>query len=201
MSASRQIVVFDRVSADGYFSAPDGNLNWVVPDPEIDKEGAAGIPGTDTILFGRRTYDMFERFWPHVQGDGPAPDPHSPGRYTPEMRAFATMLNQMKKIVFSRTRKSVTWNNSQLVEELDPHEIEKMKREPGKSMMIFGSGSLVSQLTQHGLVDEYQFIVGPMLLGSGRTLVSGLPAVTKLELIEAKPFPSGNIRLRYRRAA
>src|SRR4029079_11696089 len=102
MSASRQIVVFDRVSADGYFSAPDGNLNWVVPDPEIDKEGAAGssghghdrvraadTPGTDTILFGRRTYDMFERFWPHVQGDGPAPDPHSPGRYTPEMRAFA----------------------------------------------------------------------------------------------------------------
>jgi dihydrofolate reductase len=68
-------------------------------------------------------------------------------------------------------------------------------------MMIFGSGSLVSQLTQHGLVDEYQFIVGPMLLGSGKTLVSGLPAVTKLELIEAKPFPSGNIRLRYRRAA
>jgi dihydrofolate reductase len=202
MSGPRQIVVFDRVSADGYFSAPDGSLNWVVPDPDIDKEGAAGVPGTGTLLFGRRTYDMFEKFWPNVQGDGPtAPDPHSPGRYTPEMRAFAAMINSAEKIVFSRTRQSVTWNNSRLIKELDPEEIRRLKEQPGKSMMIFGSGSIVSQLTQLRLVDEYHFIVGPMLLGGGKSLVGGVPSPTKLELVEAKPFASGNIRLRYRLAA
>jgi len=204
MSASRQIVVFDRVSADGYFSAPDGNLNWVVPDSELDKENASGIPGTNTLLFGRRTYDLFEKFWPHVKdngGTGTAPDPHAPGRYTPEMLAFARLINQAEKIVFSRTRDTVTWNNSELIRELTRESVEAIKHRPGRAIMVFGSGEIVSALTALGLVDEYQFIVGPMLLGSGKALVSGLPMVTKLELVEARPFSSGNVRLRYRRAA
>jgi dihydrofolate reductase len=117
------------------------------------------------------------------------------------MRAFAAMINAAEKIVFSRTRQSVTWNNSRLIKELDPEEIRRLKEQPGKSMMIFGSGSIVSQLTQQRLVDEYHFIVGPMLLGGGKSLVGGVPSPTKLELVEAKPFASGNIRLRYRLAA
>ena len=198
MSGPRQIVVFDRVSADGYFSAPDGSLNWVVPDPDIDKEGAAGVPGTGTLLFGRRTYDMFEKFWPNVQGDGPtAPDPHSPGRYTPEMRAFAAMINAAEKIVFSRTRQSVTWNNSRLIKELDPEEIRRLKEQPGKSMMIFGSGSIVSQLTTHGVIDEYQFVVAPVLLGTGRPPIADVSKRTMLTLLEAKVYPAGNVMLRY----
>ena len=90
-------MMFNRVSADGVFSAPDGNLNWVVPDAALDKEGASGTQSTDTILFGRRTYDMFEQFWPNVRDDAPAvPDPHTPGRFTPEMRVFAEMINEAK---------------------------------------------------------------------------------------------------------
>ena len=85
----RRIVAFNRVSADGYFATADGNLGWVVPDQEIDKLGGEAVPGSDNmILFGRRTYDMFESFWPHVVGDSPtAPDPHAPGRQSPELRA------------------------------------------------------------------------------------------------------------------
>lgn len=93
----RKLMMFNRVSADGYFAAPDGNLNWVVPDAALDKEGASGTQSTDTILFGRRTYDMFEQFWPNVRDDAPAaPDPHTPGRFTPEMRVFAEMINEAK---------------------------------------------------------------------------------------------------------
>ena len=196
----RRIVIFDRVSADGYFTSTDGNLDWAVPDDEADKAGAAAIPGFDTILFGRRTYEMFESFWPHALDESPtSPDPHSAGRRSPAIRAMAVWLNDATKLVFSRSLKEVKWKSSRLVHELDPREIDAMKRQPGKDMIIFGSGSIVSQLTQHGLIDEYQFVVNPILLGSGRPLISGASSRVTLDLQEAKKYSSGNIMLRYTR--
>lgn len=197
MARTRRIVMFNRVSAEGFFSTPDGKLDWVVPEPEIDKGAGDGMSDTDTILFGRRTYDMFESFWPHALDDsGTAADPHS-GRRTPELRAMANWINSAVKLVFSRTRKEVTWKNSRLFRELDPRAIETLKKQPGKDMMIFGSGSIVSQLTEHGLIDEYQFIVGPILLGSGKPLLAGVSKSLRLELKEATKYPSGNVKLRY----
>ena len=118
-NSSRKIVAFDRVSADGYFSAPDGNLNWAVPDQELDKAAVDQSPDGNTILFGRRTYDMFEKFWPSALDDSPtSPDPHAAGRRTPEMRAMAVWINNAQKLVFSKTRKDVTWKNSRLFHDL-----------------------------------------------------------------------------------
>ena len=199
----RRIVAFNNVSADGYFAALDGKLNWVVPDAEMDKfvAEAIGRGGTDTILFGRKTYQMFASFWPHVLDDaGTAPDPHTPGRTSPELRAMAVMLNETPKIVFSKTLKAVTWENSRLVRDLEPGEIEKMKKERGDDMMIFGSGSIASLLTRHGLIDEYLFAVSPILLGGGRTLLNGA-ANLNLDLQEERRFPSGKVMLRYARSA
>jgi dihydrofolate reductase len=192
----RRIVAFDRVSADGYFAAEDGGLGWVVPEEELDRGAAENLGGADTILFGRRTYDMFASFWPHAVDE----NPHNAGGHSPEMQAMARWINEAAKLVFSRTRQEVTWKNSRLLGEFDPREVEALKRQPGKDIMIFGSGSIVSRLTEHGLIDEYQLIVGPVLLGSGRPLVSGVPATTRLQLLEAKEYPSGNVRLRYARA-
>lgn len=197
----RRIVAFDRVTVDGYFAGSDGNLDWAVPDAEVDRAGAAAIPGFDAILFGRRTYEMFEAFWPHVgNASQNAPNPHMPRQPSPEMRAMATMLNQTAKLVFSRTLSKVTWRNSRLLPELDAREIESIKRQPGKDLIIFGSGSIVSQLTEHGLIDEYQFVVSPLLLGGGRPLISGVSQALRLSLEEARPYPSGNVLLRYTRA-
>ena len=95
--------------------------------------------------------------------------------------------------------KDVTWRNSRLLRELDPRAIETMKRQPGKDLIIFGSGSIVSQLTQYGLIDEYQFVVCPILLGSGQPLLSGVSKRLRLDLLEAKPLPSGDVMLRYAR--
>jgi len=202
MSSKRRIVAFDRVSAEGYFAAPDGNLNWVVPDDEIDKAGAAGIPGADTMLFGRRTYQAFESFWPHAINDSPtAHDPHSPERHSEAIRAMGQWINEATKVVFSKTLKDVTWNNSRLAHDIDPREIEAMRAQPGKDMMIFGSGTVVSQLTGHGLIDEYQFIVSPIFLGSGRALISDLSKTVRLDLREVKEYRSGNVLLRYTRRA
>ena len=194
----RRIVAFNRVSADGYFAAEVGGLGWVVPEEELDRGAADNLGGADTILFGRRTYDMFESFWPKVLDDGKtAPDPHVAGRRNEEMRAMAVWINDANKIVFSRTRQSVTWKNSRLVHEFDPREVAAMKEEPGKSIMVFGSGSIASLLTEHDLVDEYQLIVNPVLLGSGQTLVKGVSKSRQLKLLEATTYPSGNLKLRY----
>jgi len=198
MASTRKIVVFDRFSADGYFSATDGALDWAVPDADLDKGAAGKLGDSDTMLFGRRTYDMFESFWPHVLKDpATAPDPHNPGRHTPEMRSLAEWINAAKKIVFSKTRGEVSWTNSELRRDIVPREIEALKAQPRKTIMLFGSGSVVSRLSELGLIDEYQLVVCPVLLGGGRSLVSGMAGRVSLELLEARPFPSGNVMLRF----
>ena len=199
----RRIMMYNRVTADGYFSSSDGNLDWVVPDAEIDRAGAAAAatanPGT--VLFGRRTYEMFASFWPHVKAGSPAPNPHDPQRgQTPEMLAMAKMLNAAEKFVFSRTLRDVTWNNSHIIHDFDPGQIQAMKNGTGEDIIIFGSGTIVSQLTQHGLIDEYQLIVSPIILGSGKLLFSGVTNRPRLNLLEAKGHASGNVMLRYARA-
>ena len=205
----RRILAFNNVSADGYFSAPDGGLGWVVSDAELDRSIMADAdrqvalgsgPDTGTILFGRRTYEQFESFWPHALDDSPtAPSPHGPERSV-EMRGMAIWINAAKKIVFSRTRSAVTWSNSSLIRNFDPRDVAAMKQQPGGDMLIFGSGSIASLLTRHGLIDEYQFVVNPLLLGDGRLLLTGIPHSLELELLEARPVPSGNVMLRYARA-
>jgi dihydrofolate reductase len=197
----RRIVTFDRVSADGYFAAADGGLGWAVPDEELDRgvaERTAADGGGGTMLLGRRTYEMFESFWPHVlDGSADAPDPHAAGRRSPEMRAMAVWINDATKLVVSRSRETVTWKNSRLLRDLDPREIEALKREPGSDILVFGSGTVASRLTELGLVDEYQLIVSPTLLGGGRSLLDGVSRPVGLELLEATPSKAGNVRLRY----
>jgi dihydrofolate reductase len=190
----RQIVMFNRVSADGFFGTQDGSYDWVVPDDAIDAKGASRIDETDTILFGRKTYDSFESFWANALNQ----DPHHQGRKSDAIAAMAKFINAATKIVFSKTRKEVTWKGSKLYSSFDPKMVEELKRAPGKTIMIFGSGSIVRQLTQHDLIDEYTFVVGPILLGTGKHLFDDVKRV-KLELIESTAYPSGNVVLRYAR--
>jgi len=190
--------MFNWLTADGYFAGADGNLDWVVPDDEQARRAAATIGEVDTVLFGRRTYQRFERFWRNALDDsGTVPDPHRPGERSREHRIIAVALNAITKLVFSRTLSEVTWRNARLLRELDPRAVEAMKREPGKDMIVFGSGSIVSQLTAAGLIDEYQLVVCPVFLAGGQPLLSGMAASVKLELLEATRYGSGDVLLRY----
>lgn len=200
----RKIVVFDRVTADGYFSGPEGNLDWAVPDAEIDKLGGDAVPGSgNMMLFGRRTYQMFASFWPHVLKDSPeAPDPHVPGRQSAAMRGMAVWIHEATKVVFSKSleEKDVTWHNSRLLRDIDAAALDALKQEPGSDdIMIFGSGQVVSKLTSLGLIDEYHLIVSPLMLGGGKTLISGVASRTPLDLLDAKRYDSGNVMLKYAR--
>jgi dihydrofolate reductase len=199
----RRLIAFNNVSVDGYFATPDGDLNWTTPDPDIQATAAGPVdPQSNfTILFGRKTYDQFESFWPNVVTDSAtAPDPHHDVPESPEFRAIAEKINNATKIVFSKNRKDVTWKNSRLVRDIDPKEIKRLKEQPGEDMMIFGSGSVASQLTEHALIDEYQFVVNPIILGAGQLLIRDSSQL-KLKLIEAKGLKSGNVMLRYEPAA
>ena len=191
----RRIVAFDYVSADGYYASDTGALDWSVPEPALDADTASRLTERGTILFGRRTYDMFEAFWPHVTDA--SSEPHAGRPISAAHRAIGAWINAAEKIVYSRTRAEVTWHGSRLVRELEPAEIAAWKADAGRDIMIFGSGTIVAVLARHGLVDEYQLIVSPVLLGGGRTLVQGAPR-TRLELIDSTTFPTGNVRLRYR---
>ncbi len=106
-------------------------------------------------------------------------------------------MNNLPKIVFSKTLQKVEWNNSRLVKENIVEEISTMKQQPGKDMVIFGSGSIVSTFMQLGLIDEYRIIVNPVVLGKGKPLFKGINDKLNLKLLKTKTFSSGNVLLYY----
>jgi dihydrofolate reductase len=193
----RKLIVFNRVTPEGWFASANGQLDWVVPDDEADRAGVAAMPGADLMLFGRRTYEMFRQFWPTVADDPSPPDPHHPGRSSPEIRAFAAWINATAKLVVSTTLGDPGWRNARVMAGFDPAAIAAVKRAPGQAIMVFGSGQLVGALVEHGLVDELQLMVNPCLLGAGKPLFAGLAHRVALRLVECKPYASGNVMLRY----
>ena len=109
-------------------------------------------------------------------------------------------MNSLRKIVFSRTLETVEWNNSTLLHEINPDDIVALKHEAGKNIVIYGSASIVQALTACGLIDEYQLLVHPVVLGSGKRLFREGSDRTALRLVETKTFDSGVVLLTYQPA-
>lgn len=195
---TRRIVMFNQVSADGFFSDPHGGLDWVVSDPEIHARAVSSMPDTDAMLFGRKTYQMFAAFWPSALRDLDAAGPHGADRRDPGFAAMARWLNDTHKIVVSKSLKSAEWAHTEIARGLDPEQLAQLKQSPGKAILIFGSGSLVSQLSEQRAIDEYRLVVCPVLLGQGRTLLGSMAERLSLELVEAQSFKTGNVLLTYR---
>lgn len=183
----RKVVMFNRVSIDGFFAGPKGEIDWFIPDPELDKV-VHELMSPDTVLLGRVTYELLANYWPKAAVDPKAPEGE---------RKMGRELNQMNKLVFSNSLREVTWENSRLVKGNIAEEVRKLKRGDGADMVIFGSGTIVQQLTADGLIDEYLFTVTPTILGEGKMLFSGVKK-RSLEPLEISNFRSGNILIRYR---
>ncbi len=180
----RKIIVFENVTLDGFMAGPKGELDWAIRDDEITQYSRDGQGSTDMFLFGRVTYDMMASFWPTPAGKSANP-------------VFAEALNNSPKIVFSSTLEKADWQNTEVVKELHKDEILKLKQQPGKNMMIFGSGTLVEQLAALGLIDEYQLMVNPVILGKGKPLFKDIKDRINLKLVKTKTFNNGIVLLQY----
>ncbi len=183
----RKVIMFNRISLDGYFAGPNGELDWSIPDLELDKD-VHQVGSADTALFGRITYQLFESYWPHALENPSA---------SKEERKTAEELNQMTKVVFSKTLQTVTWENSRLISGDLTGEVSKLRQGNGSDILIFGSGTIVQQLTNAGLIDEYVIIVTPIILGAGKLLFKDADRIN-LRLVTAKQYRSGNALLHYK---
>jgi len=183
----RKLSVFENVTLDGDFSGVGGDLSWAHTndgDPEWNAFMSENASGGGVLLFGRITYDMMVNWWPTPQA-------------METMPVVAERMNNLPKVVFSRTMERAKWNNTRLVRDDIAATVRSMKKESGPDMVILGSGSIVSQLAQEGLIDAYQIVVNPIVLGGGRTMFEGVRNPLKLKLTGTRGFRNGNVLLDY----
>ena len=183
----RRLSVFNAVSLDGYFVDNKGDMSWAhagQDDPEWQAFSAENAGGDGVLVFGRITYELMASYWPT-----PMASQNNP--------AVAEGMNRMPKVVFSRTLDRVSWSNTKLVKSDMAAEIRKMKNEPGPDLVILGSGSIVAQLAQEGLIDDYQIALKPVALGGGRTMFEGIKEQLNLKPTKTRAFGNGTVMLWY----
>ena len=178
----RRLSVFNSVSVDGYYRSVDGDLSWShngADDPEFRAFIAGNARGGGALVFGRKTYELMASFWPTPAAAA-------------QMPIVAKQMNELPKLVFSRTLTAAAWQNTTVVGGELVAEMQRLKREGEGDLTILGSGSLVAQLAQAGLVDEFQLLVVPMVLGGGHTMFEGCPK-QPLVATTTRSFGNGNV--------
>lgn len=178
----RRVIVSNVASLDGFFETPDKKLDWVVTDGEFFDYAEAMLRAADTLLFGRATYEHMAGYWPTAPAD-----------------EIADKMNNLPKLVFSKTLRRVTWNNSKLAEKNPQEEVSELKRRPGKDIVVLGSATVASSLLLAGLVNEYRVILEPVLIGRGNPLFKDITERMQLKLMSARAFGSGVVLLSYQR--
>jgi dihydrofolate reductase len=179
----RKLRVFESISIDGYFAGPNGDIGWAHTgrdDSEFAEWVSNNASSEANLLFGRKTYQMMAAFWP------------TPAAMQ-QMPSVAAGMNAATKYVLSRTLRP-EWNNSHLLEGEAMEAVRRLKQAAGPNITVLGSGSVAAQLGEAGLVDEYQFVIIPVALGTGRTIFT---AHRKLSLISQRTFRSGNVVVTY----
>ena len=181
----RKLFVFNSISLDGYFTDAKGDMSWAHKnDPEFNEFTAENAKQGGTLVFGRVTYDLMNGFWPTEAAQKMFPD-------------VAKGMNEAEKIVFSKSLERATWNNTRLINDNIVEEMRQLKEEPGDGLVIMGSGTIVSQFTEAGLIDEYQVLINPIVLGSGRTMFAGVKSKVNLNRTNFRTFRNGNVLATY----
>jgi dihydrofolate reductase len=192
----RALVVSQFLSVDGVMQGPGGpeedrsggfdRGGWTVNYWDDDMRALLGDwnQRADSLLLGRKTYEIFAAHWPFAPKDDP----------------IAPKLNAMPKFVASRTLKKLDWNNSSLIQDPVSQGVAKIKQGGSGIMLVFGSGELVRSLLGHNLIDEFLLWVFPLVLGKGKRLFDEGVAPAGLKLQEAKPFGTGVVLQRYQPA-
>ena len=181
----RHLNAFTFVTLNGFFAGPKGDISWHRHGAEENQYAAEGLKSEGLLLFGRVTYDLMASYWPTPMAMKDDP-------------LVAEGMNKAEKIVFSRTLKEAAWNNTRVVAGDIAEEIRRLKRTPGKDMVLLGSGSILAQFAEQGLIDEFLVMVDPVALGAGTPLFKGIKHKLDLTLTASRTFESGVVLLSYR---
>jgi len=183
----RQLGAFIHVSLDGYYCDARGDMSFAHKPPD-DEEWAEFVTGNASggrmLLFGRITYEMMASWWPTPAASKAMPD-------------VAANMNALPKAVFSRTLVSPAWSNTILIKNDVAGTVRQMKDEPGPDLTILGSGSIVTQVAEAGLLDSLQVVINPVALGDGKALFSGLARRLDWTLTNIRAFKNGSVVLWY----
>jgi dihydrofolate reductase len=180
----RKLSAFVFVTLNGFYKGPDQDISWNTHAEEEKDFSVDALKSENTLLFGRVTYELMTRYWPTPMAMENDP-------------IMAAGMNKAEKIVFSRTLKKADWNNTRLVIGDMEQEVRKLKQQPGKNLTVLGSGSIVTQLADQSLIDEYQIMLNPIALGNGTPLFLGLKQKLNLKLVNSKVFNNGIVLLTY----
>jgi dihydrofolate reductase len=174
--------MWNLITLDGFFEGTKSwDLDWhdSVWGEELERLSLEQSKSIGMLLFGRVTYEGMAGYWQTQKGE------------------IADFMNEVPKVVFSRTLSKAEWNHTRLVRDQAEEEVIRLKKQPGKDLFIFGSANLSSSFTRAGLIDEYRLCVAPVVLGGGNPLFKASPARLRLKLLEARPLKSGGVILRY----
>ena len=180
MENKRKVVLDLAVSLDGFIEGPKGEIDWCIMEEEMAFD--VFLNRVDTILFGRKSYEVFLQFLKNPF-------------LSEEDRGMMELMSKMKKVVFSRTLKSV--EDGVVISENLQGALEKLQQEPGKDLWLYGGANLIEAFMAQNLVDEYRLSVHPVLLGEGKPLFHGGKNRKNLTFREAKSYPSGVVQLIY----
>ena len=184
----KTLSVFNHVTVDGHFAGPNGEIDWfkvMGKDDEYEAYTHEQSSGGSTLMFGRTTYEMMNSFWP--TDEARQMDPH-----------MAEVMNESPKIVFSKSLQSVEegphWKNVTLLREIERDKVLELKKK--SDITILGSGTIVRQLANLGLIDSYQFVIVPLVLGAGKSLFEDVRQ-TGLKLQDSRSFRNGLVMVQY----
>jgi len=180
----RKIVLFNLMTLDGYFEGENADISWHNVDQEFNDFAIAQLKTADMLLFGRKTYQLMAAYWPTAEGikDNPV---------------IADLMNQIDKIVFSKSLEKAHWDHARVISEGLLDEVKKLKSIPGKDVFIFGSADLSSTLIDHDLIDEFRIMINPLILGNGTPMFKNITTKIDLQLLKTKVFGNGNVLLNY----
>ncbi len=185
----RKIISFMHISLDGFVAGPNGELDWVKVDQDIFDHVGNRISEGDTALYGRVTFQMMENYWP-TAGSKPTASRHD--------IEHAKWYNKVHKIVLSRSMKDAVLTHTTFISDHIPDQLNEIKKQAGKEILLFGSPTATHSLMQLNLIDGFWLFVNPIILGHGIPLFKDIHEKIKLKLLPAtRQFTCGVTELNY----
>ncbi len=180
----RKLNSFTFLTLNGYYKGKNGDTSWHQHGGEESQYSQDSLKANNILLFGRTTYEMMYNFWPTPMASEMFPE-------------VASGMNKAEKIVFSNSLQAPTWKNTTVISGDIVEQIRNLKTTNGKDLTILGSGSIVKQFSEAGLIDSYQILIDPVVLGEGTSLFEGLKKKLELNLVDSRVFNSGSVLFTY----